>query len=92
MLIELATALLLSLLADSTVFPRYLVMTCFGLTIAVFAVTAFISVPQHQILSQGFKKEAHSKLVQTNWIRTVIWTGHAALCFWFSVFFNFGVK
>jgi hypothetical protein len=50
-----------------------------GLTGAVFAATAFLSVPMHAVLSQGFDQTAHQRLVSTNWVRTIAWSLHAVL-------------
>jgi hypothetical protein len=40
----------------------------------IWASTAFLQVPQHGILSQGFEARAHAFLVSSNWIRTIAWT------------------
>ncbi len=47
------------------------------LSVGVFASTALISVPLHQILSRGWNSKAHQRLVLSNWVRTALWTGHA---------------
>ena len=41
---------------------------------AVWAATAFLSVPAHTALSGGFDAQAHQRLVDTNWVRTAIWS------------------
>ncbi len=41
--------------------------------------TAFLQVPQHSILSQGFNERAYDMLVQSNWLRTVAWTLRSGL-------------
>ncbi|MFN0105421.1 MAG: hypothetical protein ACKV2U_25450 [Bryobacteraceae bacterium] len=55
--------------------------TVFGaaLLAVVWASTAFLQVPLHNALSDGFNAEAHARLVQTNWIRTLGWTARAAV-------------
>jgi hypothetical protein len=46
-----------------------------GLLIAIiWLVTFIVSVPQHNILSQGFNQKAIDLLVQSNWIRTICWS------------------
>lgn len=45
-----------------------------GLVGVLWASTAFLQVPCHQRLSQGFDPAVHRRLVSTNWLRTVIWT------------------
>ncbi len=44
------------------------------LTVGTWASTFFLSVPQHQKLTQGFDANAHALLVHTNWVRNVCWT------------------
>jgi hypothetical protein len=47
--------------------------------------TAFLQVPQHSILGQGFNERAYQTLVQSNWIRTIAWTLRSALVlYWLS--------
>ncbi len=41
--------------------------------------TFFIQVPLHNALSQAFDPKNHARLVQTNWIRTIIWSLRALL-------------
>ncbi len=53
------------------------------LLIIIWGVTFFISVPQHNILSQGFDQKAWSTLVNTNWIRTVAWILRGIIVFRF---------
>jgi len=55
-----------------------------GLAIAVWLVTMLVSVPQHNVLSQGFNADAHARLVSTNWLRTLAWTARGALVLWFT--------
>ncbi len=59
--------------------------TCLVLSVGVFASTAFLSVPQHAILGSGFDVSAHSSLVTTNWVRTLLWSLHLGVCLWASV-------
>lgn len=56
-----------------------------GLVLLIWGITAFVSVPAHQRLAQGFDLEAHTRLVQTNWIRTIAWTARGALAIWMIV-------
>jgi len=52
-----------------------------GLTLAVatWATTFFLSVPAHNTLAGGFEAEAHARLVSTNVLRVIAWTGHSAV-------------
>jgi hypothetical protein len=47
--------------------------------LVVHAATVLFSVPAHAVLGRGFDADAHRRLVQTNWIRTVGWTARAAM-------------
>lgn len=49
------------------------------LLVAIWASTAFLQVPLHQKLGLGFDEHRIHKLVRTNWIRTIAWTGRALL-------------
>jgi hypothetical protein len=44
-----------------------------GLLAVVWFSTAFLQVPQHGILSSGFNQRAYEILVQSNWLRTLVW-------------------
>jgi hypothetical protein len=48
----------------------------------IWASTFFLQVPLHRSLLQGWNAGAHRRLVATNWIRTVAWTGRAVLLSW----------
>lgn len=48
----------------------------------VWASTALLSVPQHTVLSQGFDAEAHRRLVDTNWVRTIVWSVRTVALGW----------
>lgn len=45
-----------------------------ALLAVIWASTAFLQVPAHNVLANGFDAEAHNRLVDTNWIRTIAWT------------------
>ena len=47
----------------------------------IWVVTFLISVPKHNILSNGLSDLAITALVKTNWIRTVAWTIRAIILF-----------
>jgi hypothetical protein len=50
-----------------------------GLVGIIWLSTAFLQVPQHGVLSQGFNETAYGMLVSSNWLRTVAWTLRNAL-------------
>jgi uncharacterized membrane protein len=79
MLVELATAILLVSMSS----PGNRVLPWIGLVllIIVWLSTWALQVPAHNALQAGFSSAEHNKLVTTNWIRTVAWTGRiAVLC------------
>lgn len=47
--------------------------------LGIWFATAFLSVPTHNLLSKGFNLENINYLVQTNWIRTILWTARSGL-------------
>lgn len=50
-----------------------------GLVILIWASTAAIQIPCHNILTKGFDRRAHRRLVGSNWIRTMAWTARGAI-------------
>lgn len=69
MLLELALASLLYFRRPDRVTALGLALVC-----AIWIVTAFVMVPLHQRLSQGFDAEAQRALVRWNWLRTAAWS------------------
>jgi hypothetical protein len=53
---------------------RVLAIAGFVLLVVVWGTTFLVAVPAHEALSKGFSETAHSKLVATNWVRTLAWT------------------
>lgn len=49
---------------------------------AIWASTFFLQVPLHRSLLRGWDAAQHRRLVTTNWIRTMAWTGRALLLIW----------
>ena len=47
--------------------------------LALVVLTALVFAPIHADLSDGFAADAHERLVNLNWIRTALWSGHAAI-------------
>jgi len=50
-----------------------------GLTGVTWLATGLLSVPIHNRLRVAFDREAWSRLVATNWVRTTAWTAHSIL-------------
>ena len=72
MLLELASFALIYL--GEVPFKRIDLMAI-GIPLGViWLTTAFLSVPAHNILANGFNETAFNKLVNTNWLRTIAWS------------------
>lgn len=84
MLVELATACLLIVSAPS-VLPRWAAVTGLVLIVLIWLSTAFLQVPCHNQLMNGFDEATYRKLVSTNWIRTILWTARGGLMGWFAI-------
>ncbi len=65
--------------------PSWMVLAAAVLAAATVLVTVLVSVPQHDVLRDGFDAAAHATLVGTNWWRTLAWTGHGVLAVWMLV-------
>ncbi len=50
-----------------------------GLLVLAWASTFTTQVPLHARLSTGFDKKVWRRLVNTNWVRTVAWTGRGVV-------------
>lgn len=81
MLLELMTAVWL-VFDRPSFFPAWAAFVGAALVGAIWCSTAFVQVPLHSALGQGFEADAHQRLVSTNWIRTVAWTLRAGLVGW----------
>ncbi|MEM0925399.1 MAG: hypothetical protein AAGJ83_05125 [Planctomycetota bacterium] len=73
MLIELGTAILLVVACPAGV-SRFAMIAGLASVILIWLSTAFIQVPCHARLSDGFNPRDYQLLVGTNWIRTILWT------------------
>ncbi len=74
MLVEALAAATLAL-----VDPEPLTVAGVVLLGVVWASTLFLQAPQHGRLERGFDATAHARLVRSNWIRTLAWSGRAAI-------------
>ena len=81
MLVELVSSLAL-LAARPREMPAWTAWAGVALVGVAWASTALVQVPLHGTLSRGFDDDAHARLVATNWVRTAVWSGHAALMAW----------
>lgn len=83
MIVEIITSILIIFYPPESIDYRLL---WFGLILAitVWASTFFLQVPMHNKLAKGFDANAHSTLVNTNWIRTIAWSLRGALVLFFA--------
>ena len=84
MLVELATACLRVFMSPAG-FPRSAAIAGLVMVLLIWASTALIQVPCHSRLMDGFDQETYRRLVQSNWIRTVLWTSRGALMGYYLV-------
>lgn len=84
MILELITAFLI--LAQSGSFFNPLWGLNFLGVVLLWIVTFFVSVPAHNILIQGFNSNAIDYLIQTNWIRTFLWSIRTIVLFYILTF------
>lgn len=84
MLIEIVTAGLLLINAPSG-FPRWAAWLGIGMVAAIWFSTAFLQVPCHNRLMQGFDEATYRSLVNTNWLRTALWSARGILTGWFLI-------
>ena len=82
MIVELLTSLLILFYTPTNLNYKLLVFA-FILTLITWASTAFIQVPLHNKLAQGFDAAIHAELVNTNWIRTAAWSLRGVLLLYF---------
>ncbi|MGP1346998.1 MAG: hypothetical protein ACTS3F_10085 [Phycisphaerales bacterium] len=59
--------------------PAWMLWGGFGLLLVNWISTATLQGPMHQRLAKRFDAALVARLVRTNWIRTVAWSGRAAL-------------
>ncbi|HEX8914170.1 MAG TPA: hypothetical protein VF796_17610, partial [Humisphaera sp.] len=78
MLLEATTAALL-LFTRPPSLPAWAAWAGACLVATLWASTAFLQVPQHNVLAGGFDARACGILCRTNWIRTVGWTARGLL-------------
>jgi hypothetical protein len=62
--------------------PAWLAWSGAGVLLAIWASTFAIQVPLHEQLSTGWDAGSHARLVQSNWLRTVLWTARAVVAVW----------
>jgi hypothetical protein len=74
MLVELGTAVLLAMGFAPNWLPRWIAVAGLVAIGAIWASTIFLQVPCHNRLMAGFEPATYHRLVNTNWIRTLLWS------------------
>ena len=80
MTVELATSIWLAW--KPVAGSEWLLLIGCGLVGLLWASTFFLQVPMHDVLCQSFDAKVHTQLVQSNWIRTVLWSARSAVMLW----------
>lgn len=83
MLVEAATAVLLCWFSPATLLAVVGVVAL----LLIWASTFLVQVPCHSRLADNFTSQVHQRLVQSNWLRTILWSfrGVLAICLLGSV-------
>ena len=78
---EIFTAFLL--LGENEFLSTTMSFILFGMVLVIWGSTFFLQVPYHSLLSSGWNEEYISKLVNTNWVRTIFWSLRTGLLSYF---------
>lgn len=78
MFIELGCAIFLVLATPPRV-EAWLAWLGLALVVLLWLSTALIQVPCHKKLGSGFEEQAHRRLVNTNWLRTALWSARGVI-------------
>lgn len=78
MILEAATAAWLAT-QPPTAGSRPLMWLGLALVVVVWMSTFWLQVPCHRLLSRGFDRTVHRRLVRTNWLRTATWTARSPI-------------
>ena len=81
MVLELATSLYLVAYYPGTQFQIPFGIGA-GLILLIWGSTFFIQVPIIKRLLGGFDEGEHKRLVNTNWIRTILWSARSLILFY----------
>ena len=79
MLVELSTACALLVWRPARVNAIEAIIGL-AIIVAIWVSTFLLQVPAHTKLAGGFDRKAATRLVSTNWIRTIGWSARAGLC------------
>lgn len=59
--------------------PLHLLWAAASFTVLLWTSTFFLQIPAHNQLAKGFSPAPWRKLLQTNWLRTTLWSLRSAL-------------
>ena len=59
--------------------PQWLWVTAAAMAVLIWISTAVLQVPMHNRLEQGFNEQVWRSLVNTNWIRTALWSSRSVI-------------
>lgn len=79
MIIEALTALWLAVEPPPHLRDSWLTEAGAALVIGVWLSTMFVQVPLHRRLAAGAGRDAVTRLVHTNWVRTLAWTARGII-------------
>lgn len=82
--LEVVMAAVVFLSVDSV--PGWLSFASGALLAAIWTSTAFFYAPLHARLAGGFDERLHSRLVGSNWLRTIAWTARGLAAGWMLTF------
>jgi hypothetical protein len=83
MILELLTTIIFLSVPPENIDYNLLLLNS-ALTAVVWLSTFFIQVPLHKRLAAGFDANVHNSLVNSNWIRTIVWTLRSVLVLFFT--------
>lgn len=59
--------------------PRWMAVLGLAVLAVVLGSTVLLQVPQHAVLADGFDEVRATRLVRTNWIRTIGWSARGVI-------------
>ena len=62
--------------------PFWSVLLNLLLAVSVWVITALIHVPLHSSLGRAYSLRTMQSLIDTNWLRTAVWTAQGLLLLW----------
>lgn len=82
MIVEIVSSVFLVLYPPNNIDLKLIWIALF-LAISVWLATFFLQIPMHEKLATGFDADAHSFLVNSNWVRTIAWSLRSLLVGYF---------